>query len=113
MLNRVSIVNPGFVETPMARQYGLDPNKIWATTADQIPDEEDKQIVLKMLTADPEIVVGTEMQTTDDISKLFQEVILTPKPDFRILTSKTVKGFADKRFIDPTGNTIIDSWLKQ
>ena len=97
----------------MTQQFGNDVNKMWTVMVNQIPNEEEKQIVQKMVITDPEVVGGTEMQTTDDISKLLQEVILSPKPDFRIPTSNTGMRMAKKRLIDPTGNSIIDSFLKQ
>ena len=104
-------MNLGFVATPMTQQFGNNASKIWTSMANQIPEEEHKQTVLQMVTADQEIVAGSEMQTTDDISKLLQQVVLSPKPDFRIPTSNTATRMARERFVDPTGNSIIESWL--
>ncbi|XP_072029953.1 retinol dehydrogenase 8-like [Amphiura filiformis] len=111
----VSIIEPGFVLTPMIKLFGNDANSIIHAIIDSWIDcpEEDVTITRKMLTENPDIVFGTGMQSIDDIAKLVENAILSPKPDFRYQSSETVKEFARQRFVDPSGNEIMNSWLKQ
>ena len=75
--------------------------------------EPDGEIVTRMLTANPDIVLGTEVQSVDDIAMLIDEVIMSPDPDFRYQTSETVKRQARERLIDPSGNSMMDAWMKK
>ncbi|XP_072028809.1 retinol dehydrogenase 8-like isoform X2 [Amphiura filiformis] len=111
----VSVIESGVVATPMAEQFGSDVNALFHAMVDSWTNcpEEDATITRKMLTENPDIVVGTEMQSIDDIAKVVEEVILSPKPDFRYQTSENAKEFARQKFVDPSGNEIMNSWLEQ
>ncbi|XP_072029184.1 retinol dehydrogenase 8-like [Amphiura filiformis] len=111
----VSVIEPGVVATPMSEEFGNDVNAIWHAIIDSWTDcpEEEATITRKMMTENPDIVLGTELQSIDDIAKVVQDVISSAKPDFRYQTSETVKTIARHRFIDPSGNEIMNSWLKQ
>ncbi|XP_072028531.1 uncharacterized protein [Amphiura filiformis] len=111
----VSIIEPGFVLTPMIKLFGNDANSIMHATIGSWTDcpEEDVTITRKMLTENQDIVYGTEMLSIDDIAKVVEDAILSPKPDFRYQSPETVKEFARQRFVDPSGNEIMNSWLKQ
>ncbi|XP_072028495.1 retinol dehydrogenase 8-like [Amphiura filiformis] len=108
----VSVIEPGFVATDMVQQFGDNPTALWVGHADEIPGEEDRKIVTDLVSFDPKIVSGDEMQETQEVAKLIQDVILSPKPDCRYQTSETIKRLATERFIDPTGNAIMNNWLK-
>ncbi|XP_072050582.1 retinol dehydrogenase 8-like [Amphiura filiformis] len=109
----VSLIEPGLVATKMARQFGDNPTAVYIHKANQIPGDEERRIVMDMVTFDPEIVIGNEMQEPQEIAQLFQDIILSPKPDFRYQTSQTIKRLAKQQFVDPTGNAIMNAWLKE
>ncbi|XP_072029189.1 retinol dehydrogenase 8-like [Amphiura filiformis] len=106
----VSLIQPGYVMTPMVEQFGSDVNALWDVVIPHIPDDYGK-IIREMVTSNPDNVVGTTMQNVDEITKLVEEIILSPKPDFRYQTSELIKKMARERFTDPTGNKTIESWL--
>ncbi|XP_072028533.1 retinol dehydrogenase 8-like [Amphiura filiformis] len=111
----VSLIEPGVVVTPMLHLFGNDTVRAQQAIFDSWTNcpEEEATITKKMVTQNPDVVLGTEIQSIDDIAKLVEDVILTPKPDFRYQTSEAVKEFARQRFVDPSGNKIMNSWLKQ
>ncbi|XP_072050049.1 retinol dehydrogenase 8-like [Amphiura filiformis] len=109
----VSVIQPGYVATDMIKQFGDNPTDAFAKAAGIIPGEEERKIVTNMLTSDPEIVVGNDMLDPQDLAKQLQDVILSPKSDFRYQTSKAIKRLAREKFVDPTGNAIMNAWLKQ
>ncbi|XP_072028494.1 retinol dehydrogenase 8-like [Amphiura filiformis] len=108
----VSVIEPGYVKTKLVEQFGDNPTALWTIVASEIPGEEDRKIVTDMVSFDPNIVIGVEMQEIQEVAKLIQDVILSPKPDCRYQTSATIKRLAKQRFIDPTGNAIMNNWLK-
>ncbi|XP_072050585.1 retinol dehydrogenase 8-like [Amphiura filiformis] len=110
----VSVIEPGYVATDMVKQFGDNPTDAFEKAAGLIiPGEEERKIVTNMLTSDPEIVAGNNMLAPQDLAKQLQDVILSPKPDFRYQTSKAIKRLAREKFVDPTGNAIMNAWLKQ
>ncbi|XP_072050052.1 retinol dehydrogenase 8-like [Amphiura filiformis] len=109
----VSVIEPGYVATKMTLPYGDNPSALYTKAARTIPGEEERKIVTDMLTSDPEIVIGNETQGPEELARLFQDIILSPNPDFRYQTSQTIKRLAREKFVDPTGNTIMNAWLKQ
>ncbi|XP_072050048.1 retinol dehydrogenase 8-like [Amphiura filiformis] len=109
----VSLIEPGYVATNMTKQFGENPSVIFAKTAESIPTAEERRIVTHMLTSDPEIVIGNDVLDPQDLAKQLQDVILSPKPDFRYQTSKAIKRLAREKFVDPTGNAVMNAWLKQ
>ncbi|XP_072032883.1 retinol dehydrogenase 8-like [Amphiura filiformis] len=108
----VSVIEPGCVKTNMVEQFGDEPTSIWINAAREIPGEEDRKIVTDLVSFDPEVVTGPVIQETQEVAKLIQDVMLSPKPDYRYQTSQSIKKMAKKRFIDPSGNMIINDWLK-
>ena len=112
-ISRVSVVEPGYVKTKMVQQFGPTSSDCWAYVASNIPDEDDRKHVTDMVTFDPEIVIGSEMQEPEVVAKVIQDVILSPKPDFRYQTSETIKRLSRETFVDPTSNSIINAWLKE
>ncbi|XP_072027740.1 retinol dehydrogenase 8-like [Amphiura filiformis] len=111
----VSIIELGFVATALVQQFaGTDANSFWKAIASTVPDADERDIVVKMLTSDPDIVAGLEMQQPRDIAECVQEVILSTKPDFRYQSSKTINEIIRVQCLkDPTGNSIMDTWMKQ
>ncbi|XP_072046947.1 retinol dehydrogenase 8-like [Amphiura filiformis] len=79
----VSLIEPGYVVTKMAKQFGDNCTALYADIASQIPGEEERKILTEMVTFDPNLVIGNEMQEPQEIAQLFQDIILSPKPDFR------------------------------
>ncbi|XP_072026844.1 retinol dehydrogenase 8-like [Amphiura filiformis] len=108
----VSVIQPGYTLTPLVSAISKDPPDLMGKLAKLIPGE-DGEIVMRMVTADPSVVEGTETQVPADIAKLVHDVIISSKPDYRYQSSETIKRFASLRFVDPIGNDTIDTWLKQ
>ncbi|XP_072029196.1 retinol dehydrogenase 8-like [Amphiura filiformis] len=110
----VSIIEPGYVSTVMAQQFSdSDLNSFWKAIASKIPEEDNRDIVVKMLTSDPDVVAGLGMQSPQDIAELIQDVILSTKPDFRYQSSKSIHEIIAHRMKDPTGNSTMDTWMKR
>ncbi|XP_072047647.1 retinol dehydrogenase 8-like [Amphiura filiformis] len=108
----VSLIQPGYTLTPIVSGISKDPPELFKYLATLIPGE-DGQIVMRMVGTDPSIVEGTETQFPPDIAKIVLDSIVSPKPDFRYQSSEIIKGMARLRLVDPTGNGIMDTWLKQ
>ncbi|XP_072028488.1 retinol dehydrogenase 8-like [Amphiura filiformis] len=108
----VSVIQPGFVITEMTKHFGSDPTALFKAITTEIP-EDTREIVAKMLTTNPDDVMGTETQTTDDFAKVVEEIILSEKPHFWYQSYKSIQKIARQVFVDPTGNAMIDTWLKQ
>ncbi|XP_072050050.1 retinol dehydrogenase 8-like [Amphiura filiformis] len=110
----VSVIEPGYVATKMNQRFGENPTALFAKAAAYlIPEEEERKIVTDMMTSDPEIVIGNDVLDPQDLAKQLQDVILSPNPHFRYQTSKTIKKLAREKFVDPTGNAVMNAWLKQ
>ncbi|XP_072028483.1 retinol dehydrogenase 8-like [Amphiura filiformis] len=108
----VSIIHLGSVITDMSLQFGSGPTPILRALTKEIP-EDTRNIVEQMVTTNPDDVIGTKSQTANDIAKLVEDVILSDKPNFRYQSSQTIQRMARQRFLDPTGNEMMDTWLKQ
>ncbi|XP_072051568.1 retinol dehydrogenase 8-like [Amphiura filiformis] len=109
----ISVFQPGYVATNKAKQFGDNATAGVAAAASIIPGEEERKIITNMMTSDPDIFLGNEVLEPKDLAKQLQDVILSPKPDFWYQTSQQVKRLARETFVDPTGNAIMNAWLKQ
>ncbi len=110
---RVTLFEPGLIATPMVKRFGCKtPADIFPKKAIGIPDEEMSKIVKDMVSFDPEMVVGSNWQEPKELAKQIEYIIMCEKPDFRHQTSQSVKNLAKQQFIDPTGNTVMEAWLK-
>ena len=110
---RVTLFEPGFIATPKMKQFdGQTPAEIFPTVASLIPDEEMSKIIKDMVSFDPELVAGSNWQEPEELAKQIEVIIMCEKPDFRHQTSQSVKNLAKQQFVDPTGNTVMEAWLK-
>ncbi|XP_072050586.1 retinol dehydrogenase 8-like [Amphiura filiformis] len=109
----VSVIEPGYVATRLTLPHGNNACALYTAAASIIPGEEERKIVTDMLNFDPDIKIGNETQDPEELARLFQDIILSPNPDFRYQTSETIKRLAREKFVDPTGNATINAWLKQ
>ncbi|XP_072027766.1 retinol dehydrogenase 8-like [Amphiura filiformis] len=108
----VSVIQIGHVITEMTAQFGPNPTALLKVAAKEIP-EDTRGIVERMVSTNPEDVYGSEVQTTGDIAKFMEEVILSEKPNFRYQTSQSIQEVARRRLLDPTGNEMMDTWMQQ
>ncbi|XP_072029848.1 retinol dehydrogenase 8-like [Amphiura filiformis] len=108
----VSIIQIGYVTTELTAQFGPNPTALLKAAAKDIP-EDTRGIVERMVSTNSEDVYGSEAQTTGDIAKFMEDVIISEKPDFRYQTSQSVQEIARRRLLDPTGNEMMDTWMKQ
>ncbi len=109
---RVTVFEPGIIATPFIKQYGGIPADIFPKKAGGIPDEEMSKIVKEMVSFDPDLVMGSTWQEPEELAKQIEDIIMCETPDFRHQTSQLVKNLAKQQFADPTGNTVMNAWLK-
>ena len=71
-----------------------------------------RNIVKDMVSSDPDIVIGNTWQQPQELAQQIEDIITCPQPNFRHQTSETIKNLAKQQFVDPTGNKVMDAWLK-
>ena len=54
-----------------------------------------------------------QWQTGDDIAKVIQEAILSEKPHLHYPTSDGLKEMAASKFVDPTGDSVVQAIIAQ
>ena len=113
---RVTLFEAGIITTPFMKLLGGEtPATIYPKVADGIPDEEMRKIVKDMLSFHSfktDLAAGGNWQEPEELAKQIENIIMCEKPDFRHQTSESVKNLAKQQFVDPTGNVVMDAWLK-